>query len=80
MDLNKLAILISEFEGQKHECNIADIKEILNVLCKLEAQAIGERLTMGEYAYVILPSELIMRRGAVLLQKAKPNKKARAKK
>jgi hypothetical protein len=74
MNLKQLAIQISEYEGLKHECNIADITEILSVICKLEAASMNLRL-IGDDDFDSLPSELIARRGAVILQKSREARK-----
>jgi len=37
MTLNELAIQISKFEGKKKQVNIAQIKEIIKVLCGILA-------------------------------------------
>lgn len=38
MTLRKLASLIAFREGKKHEATISDIREILKILCTIEAE------------------------------------------
>lgn len=38
MTLNKLASMIAKREGKKHQASIGDIREILRIICALDAE------------------------------------------
>lgn len=59
MTLQQLASTIAKREGKKSQARIGDIREILHVMCVLQAEAI--------YNVTTLPIAPIIEQGSVLL-------------
>lgn len=58
MTLRKLASEVAKIEGKKSQARVGDIREILNIICQLEAESLAAHIE-GPVGAIILKAEKI---------------------
>lgn len=79
MTLHSLAVKICKLEGKKKQTDIAQCKEIIRIICELEADAIVD-VDTGVYQTTKSPCHLIIGKANKIFEKRQKQKKKKKKK